>query len=179
VTKETFNIKWLKKIWEWTDRKVYDLWDWNVLKVAKNKRWIEQNKWALYTELQDAWIIPKVKEVWPDYVIMEKVPTVNELPIWQTKVLWDFQADMLKLSKELDVWNTKNINSTLKKYWWEALAKEDLTKFGWGDIWLKNLSVKNWKPILIDEWTVELISTIKKFDKIERIKDFIKKVFNK
>ena len=177
LAKNKYDIKTLKKIGEWTDRKVYDLWDWTVLKVAKNKRGLEQNKWALHTELSDAWIIPKIKETGKDYVIMEKMPLPKELTLQDWQYLDLFKRDMLKLSKEIDAWNTSNVDAVLKKYWWEELWKWDLKDFWWGDIWPKNLSLKDGRPILIDEGTINLISTVKKFDKVEIVKDFVKKVF--
>ena len=176
--KESFDLKALKKVWEWSDRKVFDLWDWTVLKVAKNKRWLEQNLWALQKDLQEAWILANVKSTWKDFVIMEKLTPATDDPIAFLQAS-RFRDDMLKLSKELDVWNTKNVDKVLKKWWWEELAKKDLKKFWFGDIWPENLAFKNGKPVLIDEWTIELIQTVKKFDKIEIVKDFIQKVIKK
>lgn len=159
--KNKFDINKLQKIWKWSDRIVYDLWDGNVLKVAVNPRWIDQNMWALNIKLQDAWIVPKVKEIWKDYVIMKKVPNYNQLWKVEQEKLEKFVTkinDVIVQEKKIS-----ELNKILKEYWWEEIAKLDPKTFWWGDLQVKNLSYIWWKPVLIDEWTIALNNIIKKY----------------
>jgi hypothetical protein len=155
-----FYKKW-SKIWEWTDRVVYDIWEGKVLKVAKNPRGIDQNLNALNTKLQDAGIIPKVHEVWKDFVVMDKVKTFEQLTLWEKKIVNSLVKDVDNLlKKEADI---TEIRKVLKKYWWEDIADLDIKTFWWWDIKPKNLSVVKGKPVLLDEWTINLIKVLKKY----------------
>lgn len=164
TAKKRFNLKELKqfsKEWEGTDRIVFDLWDGTVLKVAKNPRGIDQNLNALNKKLQDAWIIPDVKEVWKDFVIMQKVKQFNQLNASEQKIVNNLVKDVEGLlAREADVTEIKKV---LSKYWWEEIGNLDIKTFGWGDIKPKNLSVVNGKPVLLDEGTINLITTLKKY----------------
>ena len=57
VARQRFDIPSLKKIWEWSDRVVFDLGDDKVLKVSKTTRWLYQNAWA-DAYLAREWVIP-------------------------------------------------------------------------------------------------------------------------
>lgn len=159
--KDLFDTKNLKEIWQWTDRIVYDLWDWNVLKVAKNKSGLIQNEGALNIKLQESWVIPKVKQVWKDFVVMEKVPQFKNLSkVDQSKITKFTQEVNNAIKTEKNIADLQNI---LKKNWWDEVAKLDHKTFGWGDIQPKNLSVVNWKITLLDEWTVTLVKSLNKY----------------
>jgi len=164
LAKDKYDIDLLKKIgkvWEWSDRVVYDIWNNQVLKVAKNTRWLDQNLWALSTDLQKAWIIPKVHEVWKDFVRMDRVKTFAELTKAEQKIVNNLVKDIWTIRGKKP--SIAEIDRILKKYWWEDLGKLDYQTFGWGDIKPANLSVVKWKPILLDEWTINLVSTSNKY----------------
>lgn len=161
IAKNKFNTSKLKKIWEWTDRKVFDLWDWRVVKIAKNKRGLEQNKWALNKKLQDSWVIPKVHEIWDDFIVMDKVKTFNQLSKAEQSKIAKFSTDIhnaIRTEKKVS-----DLQAILKKNGWDEVAKLDHKTFGWGDIQPKNLSVVNWKITLLDEWTVTLVNSLNKY----------------
>lgn len=172
VARERFDIQNLQKLWDWSDRDVYDLWNWKVLKVVKTARWLEQtSKWTDYL-LQDAWITPEVYEQWRNYVVTEKIKQFKDMDKAERKIINDFIDDMQDIrpywNRYPDMWK---IQEWLEKYGWEDLANYDMQTFWWGDIRKANIGIKNWKPILIDEWTIDLTSTINSYKWVKNMND--------
>ena len=172
VARERFDIQNLQKLWAWSDRDVYDLWNWKVLKVVKTARWLEQtSKWTDYI-LQDAWITPKVFEQGRNYVVTEKIKQFKDMDKSERKIINDFIDDMQDIrpywNRYPDMWK---IQEWLEKYGWEDLANYDMQTFWWGDIRKANIWIKNWRPILIDEWTIDLTSTIKSYQWVKNLDD--------
>lgn len=172
VARERFNIPELEKLWAWSDRLVFELWDNKVVKISKTARWLEQTaQWTDYL-LQDAWIVPKVFESWRNYVITERLRPFKELNISEKKILNDFIKDMDDLKpwfREFpDMWK---IHERLEKYGWEDLANYDMQTFWWNDIKKRNLSIKNGRPVLIDEWTINLTNTIDQYKWLKNLDD--------
>ena len=72
IALERFPIDRLKKVGAGSDRIVYDIGDGNVIKIAKNARGLLQNS----NETPDFYLadlLPEVREVGLDYVVVEKV----------------------------------------------------------------------------------------------------------
>lgn len=172
LARERFNIPYLEKLWSGSDRDVYDLWNNQVLKVVKSARWLEQT--AQWTDfyLQETGIIPKIFEQWDNYVVVEKVKQFKDMSKEERKIINDFISDM----DSLRPWYRQRadyglISERLEKYGWEDLANYDMDTFGWGDIRKANLWIKNRKPILIDEWTINLTQTIKNYTWVRNLDD--------
>jgi len=72
IALERFPIDMLKKVGAGSDRVVYDLGDGNVIKIAKNARGLLQNSYET-PDFYLADLLPEVKEVGADYVVVEKV----------------------------------------------------------------------------------------------------------
>lgn len=152
-------IKKWKIIWEWSDRKVIDLWNWTVIKIPKNERWIMQMD-VNYADLSNKWLIPKVIEKWKWYVIFEKIENG-----------WKLIESMMN---EIDATNydKKKILSILNDYWYKIdsldwiTINELLNKNNWG--------VKNWKPIIVDEWIFNNERIFNKWKNLSEIEQNIK-----
>jgi hypothetical protein len=151
VARERFDIPNLEKIsfW-WSDRDVYNLWNGDVLKVAKTPRWLAQNQMADYYAASE-WLIPEIKEIGRNYVVFEKV--------------WPPDANTKKMVAELKKipqpyrWQPnyhKNIDKfleTMEKYGypWEELRNYWDELLYWDMSVIRNWGTKNWTPILLDE----------------------------
>ncbi len=152
-------IKKWKVIWEWSDRKVIDLLNWTVVKIPKNERWIMQMD-VNYNDLSNKWLIPKVIEKWKWYVIFEKVDN------W-----WKLVDSMLKEINQTN-YDRKKIQSILNNYWYKIdsldwiTINELLNKNNWG--------LKNWKPIIIDEWIFNNERIFNKWRNLSEIEENIK-----
>lgn len=174
VARERFNIDKLKLLSKWwSDRDVYDLWDWKVLKISKTARWLKQNQSANDYYLQQEWIIPETFEYGKNYVVSEKIKTWTELTTEERKILNDFQKWMKKVESDFrkNYWLWEESQTFLEDNWWSALRDYDLNDFWWADVSLRNLGIKNWKPILVDEWSIWLVSTIKEYSKLKNLDD--------
>ncbi len=175
VARERFDIQNLEKLWQWSDRVVYDLWDGKVLKVSKTARWLQQQaQWTDFL-LQDAWITPKIYEQWDNYIVTEKLRQFKDLSKEEKVMLNNFIDDMKK-AEPWFLWGRRRVDydkvqTTLEKWGWDDLINYDMETFGWGDIRKANLSIKNWRPILIDEWTINLTDTIKSYTWVKNLDD--------
>jgi len=174
VARERFNIANLEKIWSGSDRDVYQLPDWNILKVAKTARWLWQNNSADYL-LQQAGIIPNVIESGKNYNVFEKVTTFKNATKWEKDLIKWLIDDISIVEREIDsrgnVKDWDKVQNLLEKHWWEDLMSYDLWSFWFGDVRATNMGIKNGKPILLDEGTVWLKTTITTYKWVKNLSD--------
>lgn len=162
LARERFNIPTLKKIWEWSDRVVFDLDENRVLKVAKTDRGLYQNAAADFY-LAREWVLPDIYEIGENYVVMQKAKWYKSWDAKEKRLVNEFMKDMWDISPK---WYTKRFwywekeQAILEKWGWDALLDYDLDKFGWWDVAKRNLWIIDWRIVLIDEWTVWLLDTL-------------------
>lgn len=176
VARERFDFNELEKIsfW-WSDRDVYSIWWDKVLKVAKTARWLWQNTYADWY-LADAWLIPKIIEKWENYTIFERVKTYKEMTKEERKMIKSF-ADTLREKGQKVLSNPRkyeymdDLNEHLEKIWRDDLMNYEPQKFGWNDIQPRNLWIRDWKPVLLDEWSINLVETMKEYEWVKNLED--------
>lgn len=159
TARERFDIPKLQQIGKGSDRTVFDLGGGYVLKVSQSERGLSQNAQADFF-LADQGIIPGLQEIGRNYVVMERVKTYQEATPEERKMLSKFAEEVggagqaYRMNKSNQ--NEERLLEALEKWGWDALSNYNIRAIGWGDIRKANLGVKDGKPILLDEGTINL-----------------------
>ena len=178
VARERFDIPNLEKIsFGWSDRDVYALGDKYVLKIAKSARWLAQNSYAEWLLSGD--VIPKIIEKGDNYTVFERVKTYSEMSKQEKKIVSDFSKKVQEIGYKLRDyrgWLNRDKVNEMRDFFEESgrgtLNDYDLPSLGIGDISPRNLGIIDWKPILLDEWTINLVDTIEQYKWVKNLDDY-------
>lgn len=160
TARERFDIPKLQQIGKGSDRTVFDLGGGYVLKISQSERGLSQNAQADFF-LAEEGIIPQIEEIGRNYVVMERVKTYQEATPEERKILAKFAEEVGGAGQAYRIHksnaNEERLLEALSNWGWDALSNYDIRSVGWGDIRKANLGVKDGKPILLDEGTINLV----------------------
>lgn len=164
TARERFDIPKLQQIGKGSDRTVFDLGGGYVLKVSQSERGLHQNAQADFFLAREG-ILPGIEEIGRNYVVMERVKTYQEATPEERKMLSKFAEEVggagesYRMAKggETLVKKEEALMDALGNWGWDALTNYDMRSIGWGDIRKANLGVKDGKPVLLDEGTINLL----------------------
>lgn len=147
-----------KKIWSWKQSSVYS--------YSKNKVIKFGDKLRTYRNLWGS-VLPRVFWRWKWYMIAERVKTYQQGTFKERKLIRTVENDFFRQSsyiKKHTPWykrifnrykvSRKQVSPLFQKWGWGSLLKYNVSKFHYWDVKRRNIWLRRWKPIILDEWVI-------------------------